>query len=62
MIVLAGLVVYDTLLTFSRELDCIWKRKFSLVMVLFVAQRYLLILQGVIEFLPTPWKWVRTYA
>ncbi|KAH8103622.1 hypothetical protein BXZ70DRAFT_743222 [Cristinia sonorae] len=34
------LVAYDTLLTFSREVKCIWKQRFSAVTALFVLQRY----------------------
>ena len=41
------IVVYNTLLTFSREVTCIWRRKFSAVTVLFFTQRYcMLILAG----------------
>ncbi|KAH8103523.1 hypothetical protein BXZ70DRAFT_1055738 [Cristinia sonorae] len=38
-----ALIVYDTSLTFSREVKCIWKRKFSAVTVLYVLQRYVVI-------------------
>jgi len=39
---LAAIVIgsYDVLLTFSREVDCIWRRKFSAVTVLYVVNRY----------------------
>ena len=40
---LLALAVYDTLLTFSRELRCIWSRRFRIVTVLFVLQRYVTI-------------------
>jgi len=33
-------IIYDTLLTFSREIDCIWKRKSGAVTLLFISQRY----------------------
>jgi len=39
----AVILGYDTLLTFSREVDCIWNRKFSAVTVLYVLQRYTLL-------------------
>lgn len=34
------LVAYDTLLTFSREVNCIWRQNLSSVTVLYVTQRY----------------------
>ncbi|TCD64403.1 hypothetical protein EIP91_004119 [Steccherinum ochraceum] len=52
-----SVVVYDTLLTFSREVDSIWKRTFSVVTVIFVLQRWVLILYGVIANVPTPRFW-----
>ncbi|TCD65319.1 hypothetical protein EIP91_002805 [Steccherinum ochraceum] len=38
------IVTYDTLLTFSREVEYIWGRKFSVVTVIFFSQRWLMIL------------------
>jgi len=38
------LAIYDALLTFSREIECIWKRKSSVAMVLYISQRYMTIL------------------
>lgn len=35
-----AILVYDTLLTFSRELDFIWKRKISVASVIFIMLRY----------------------
>jgi len=43
-IVPIAILGYDTLLTFSREVDCIWRRRFSAVTVLYVMQRYCMIL------------------
>ena len=34
------IVLYDTLLTFSREVKCIWKRKWSVATALFILIRY----------------------
>lgn len=52
----AGIAVYDWLLTFSREVDVIWRKQRKLVpTILFVWQRYISILQGVWRFLqPVP--------
>lgn len=38
----AALVIYEYLITFCRELDVIWRRKFSGATVLFLLNRYLL--------------------
>ncbi|TCD60976.1 hypothetical protein EIP91_009241 [Steccherinum ochraceum] len=51
------LVVYDTLLTLSRELECIWRRKFSLITVIFVLQRWVLVLDGIGLVLPVRHRW-----
>jgi len=49
-----AILVYDSLLTFSREVDCIWRRKFSAVTVLYVLQRYCLLFSMVLrQFHPT---------
>ncbi|KAH8094628.1 hypothetical protein BXZ70DRAFT_946917 [Cristinia sonorae] len=37
------LVVHDAALTFSRELECIWKYPFSPVTAIYIAQRYVLL-------------------
>lgn len=34
------IVLHDTSLTFSRELECIWKRQWSAATALFVLNRY----------------------
>lgn len=34
------ILAYDGLLTFPREIDCIWKRKPSPASVIFILQRY----------------------
>ena len=34
------IVFYDTLLTFPREVECIWKRKWSAASALFLLNRY----------------------
>ncbi|TCD65315.1 hypothetical protein EIP91_002801 [Steccherinum ochraceum] len=53
-----ALVTYDTLLTFSREVECIWKRKASLVTAIFLLQRWVLVLDGLVNMLPTAHHWV----
>ncbi|TCD64402.1 hypothetical protein EIP91_004118 [Steccherinum ochraceum] len=53
------LVVYDTLLTFSREVDCIWRREFGMVTIIFVLQRWALALDGLVLAVSTPHLWVR---
>ncbi|TCD66235.1 hypothetical protein EIP91_001638 [Steccherinum ochraceum] len=40
LIAAIALLAYDTLLTFSRELECIWNRRLNAAAVLFVMQRY----------------------
>lgn len=37
-----ALAIYEYLISFSRELDTIWRRKFSGATVLFLLNRYLL--------------------
>ncbi|TCD64583.1 hypothetical protein EIP91_003879 [Steccherinum ochraceum] len=51
------LVAYDTLLTFSREVECIWKRKLNAVTALYVLQRWVLILDGMLINLHTTKLW-----
>lgn len=43
------LCVYDTLLTFSREVDCIWRRKSSAITFLFISQRYCMIVLSILR-------------
>ncbi|THH27531.1 hypothetical protein EUX98_g6655 [Antrodiella citrinella] len=40
----ATIVVYDTILTSNREINCIWRRKHGLVTILFISQRYVMML------------------
>ncbi|TCD65977.1 hypothetical protein EIP91_001969 [Steccherinum ochraceum] len=40
LIAAIALLAYDTLLTFSRELQCIWNRRLNAATVLFLMQRY----------------------
>ncbi|TCD64597.1 hypothetical protein EIP91_003862 [Steccherinum ochraceum] len=56
------LVVYDSLLTISKEIESIWQRKLSVVTVLYILQRWVLILDGVLDNLPTPQFWECTQA
>ncbi|TCD64407.1 hypothetical protein EIP91_004123 [Steccherinum ochraceum] len=56
------LVAYDTLLTLSREVESIWKRRLSAITVLFVCQRWVLILDGVLQNLPTTRFWEYAYG
>lgn len=42
---------YDTLLTFSREVDYIWTRKMSVASMIFTLQRYSRLAAGVIAVL-----------
>ncbi|TCD60882.1 hypothetical protein EIP91_009373 [Steccherinum ochraceum] len=51
------LVAYDTLLTLSREIQCVWRRKWGLVTVIFVLQRWIQVLDGVINMVPTTNLW-----
>ncbi|TCD66267.1 hypothetical protein EIP91_001596 [Steccherinum ochraceum] len=46
------LVAYDTLLTFSREVECIWRKKLSFVTAIFVTQRWIMILDAIIDMQP----------
>ncbi|TCD63917.1 hypothetical protein EIP91_004764 [Steccherinum ochraceum] len=49
-----ALAGYDILLTFSREVECIWRRKWSFVTILFVSQRYFVIFGAILRYL-NPW-------
>lgn len=42
---------YDTLLTFSREVDCIWRRKLSVASTIYILQRYGALVVDVINLL-----------
>ncbi|THH30158.1 hypothetical protein EUX98_g4029 [Antrodiella citrinella] len=52
LLVAAVLITYDTLLTFSREVQCIWTKKPNLVTVLFILQRYCTLIELVVLGLP----------
>lgn len=43
------ILAYDALLTFSRELDCIWKQKPSAASVIFILQRYGILAPNIIQ-------------
>ncbi|TCD65322.1 hypothetical protein EIP91_002808 [Steccherinum ochraceum] len=43
------LVAYDTVLTFPREAECIWRRRLGPVSVIFTSQRWVLVLDGVVN-------------
>ena len=45
------LIVYDILLTFSQEVHCIWRWKFSAITILYVAVRYGGFLQVILQLL-----------
>ncbi|TCD62429.1 hypothetical protein EIP91_006911 [Steccherinum ochraceum] len=51
------IIAYDTLLTFSREVDHIWRRKFSLVFVIFLCQRYVVLLDDILLMLSPTQVW-----
>jgi len=44
------LIAYDVVLTFNREVACIWRRKFSAVTVLFLVMRYVTLSSQVLTF------------
>ena len=44
-------VFYDTLLTFSREVEYVWKRKWSAAAVLFILGRYSAVAIGIVNVL-----------
>ncbi|KAH8103528.1 hypothetical protein BXZ70DRAFT_1055740 [Cristinia sonorae] len=48
------LLAYDTLLTFPREWQCIWRRKFTSVTFLYVLQRYVALIAFVLRLPQTP--------
>lgn len=43
------IIVYDIILTFNREVDCMWRKKFNLATVLFISQRYLALIEVVLN-------------
>ena len=43
------IVLYDTLLTFSREVECIWKRKWSAASALFLLNRYSAVVASILD-------------
>ena len=47
------IITYDTLLTFSREVECIWKRRWSATTILFLINRYSAIGQNICNLLYT---------
>ena len=42
-------VLYDTLLTFPREVECIWKRKWSAASALFLLNRYSAVVRSILD-------------
>lgn len=47
--------VYDILLTLSRELDCIWRRKITAVTVIYAVIRYGTLLQVSVQIVLNTW-------
>ena len=43
------IVLYDTLLTFPREVECIWKRKWSAATALFLLNRYSAVVLSILD-------------
>ena len=43
------IVLYDTLLTFPREVECIWKRKWSAASALFLLNRYSTVVLSILD-------------
>ena len=43
------IVLYDTLLTFPREVECIWKRKWSAASALFLLNRYSAVVRSILD-------------
>ena len=44
-----AIVLYDTLLTFSREVECIWKHKWSVTAALFLLNRYSAVVRSILD-------------
>jgi len=49
LVVATTIVAYDTCLTFSREVESIWRRKSSAVTILFFTQRYVLLVTAIVR-------------
>ena len=43
------IVFYDTLLTLPREVECIWKRKWSAASALFLLNRYSAVVRSILD-------------
>ena len=43
------LLGYDTFLTLSQEVRCIWNRKFNFVAVVYVLQRYVSLIVAILD-------------
>lgn len=50
----AVIVTYDTILTFPREIKSIWTKKFSIVTVLYLIERYVNFLQILLAWVKRP--------
>ncbi|KAI0758142.1 hypothetical protein C8Q74DRAFT_1303348 [Fomes fomentarius] len=48
-IVATGLLAYDYIITFDREIELFWKRKRSLSSVLFLFNRYLSLVASILS-------------
>ncbi|KAJ3476985.1 hypothetical protein NLI96_g10774 [Meripilus lineatus] len=42
-----GLTTFDAMLTFSREVDCVWRRNFTFITILYLIQRYGLLVEHI---------------
>ncbi|TCD71061.1 hypothetical protein EIP91_000153 [Steccherinum ochraceum] len=60
--VFLGLAAYDTSLTFSREVTSIWRRKLTVVTALFVLQRWVVVLTGLLRNLRILWVCVAAFS
>lgn len=50
------LTFYEYVLTISSEIQCIWRRRFSLVTVLFILNRYTLLIRQILMIIHIlPW-------
>ena len=47
-----ALVVYEYVITSRQEIDLIWKRKWSIVTLLFVLNRYVLVANAIVQVAP----------
>lgn len=50
-----ALLLYDIPLAMSREIDCIWSRRFSTVTAIYFLQRYIVLFQYVLEVIIAFW-------